>query len=129
MEATGNVGFNLVKIAAVYLVAGLFGGMYMAISHEHALATVHSHVTLLGWVTMAIAGLIYIVRPACAKSKLANLHFWLHNIGLPVMMVSLALFLSGNGQAEKVIGIGSIIVLVSLLVFTVNVFANIKKEG
>jgi len=129
MEAKSDVGFNLVKVATVYLVIGLFWGMYMAISHEHALATVHSHITLLGWVTMAIAGLVYIVRPACANSRLARPHYWLHNIGLPIMMASLALFLDGNEQAEKFIGVGSILVLLSLLIFTVNVFANIKKEA
>lgn len=129
MEANSDVGYNLVKVATVYLVIGLFWGMYMAISHEHALATVHSHITLLGWVTMAIAGLVYIVRPACANSRLARPHYWLHNIGLPIMMASLALFLDGNEQAEKFIGVGSILVLLSLLIFTVNVFANIKKEA
>jgi len=76
---------------------------------------------LLGWTTMAITGVIYIVVPACANSKLAGLHFWLHNIGLPLMIFSLALFEYGNAEAEKFIGIGSTIVFLSLLVFTVNI--------
>jgi cbb3-type cytochrome oxidase subunit 1 len=116
-----RIGINLLKIAALYMVAGLASGMFMAISKDHTLAGAHSHITLLGWTTMAITGVIYIVVPACANSRLAGAHFWLHNIGLPVMIFSLASFEYGNAAAEKFIGIGSTIVLLSLLIFTVNI--------
>ncbi|MEW6600376.1 MAG: cytochrome-c oxidase [Nitrospirota bacterium] len=116
-----RIGINLLKIAALYMLAGLASGMFMAISKDHTLAGAHSHITLLGWTTMAITGVIYIVVPACANNKLAGVHFWLHNIGLPLMICSLALFEYGNAAAEKFIGIGSTTVLISLLVFTINV--------
>ena len=116
-----RIGINLLKIAALYMLAGLASGMFMAISKDHTLASAHSHITLLGWTTMAITGVVYIVVPACANSKLAGVHFWLHNIGLPLMVCSLALFEYGNAAAEKFIGIGSTIVLLSLLVFTINI--------
>jgi len=123
-----GIGINLLKIAALYMLAGLASGMFMAISKDHTLAGAHSHLTLLGWTTMAITGVIYIVVPACANSKLAGVHFWLHNIGLPLMIVSLALFEYGNAEAEKFIGIGSTIVLLSLLVFTVNILKTGSKN-
>jgi cbb3-type cytochrome oxidase subunit 1 len=116
-----RIGINLLKIAALYMVAGLASGMYMAISKDHTLAGAHSHITLLGWTTMAITGVIYFVVPACANSRLAGAHFWLHNIGLPVMIYSLASFEYGNAAAEKFIGIGSTVVLLALLIFTVNI--------
>lgn len=124
-----RIGISLLKIAAVYMLVGLASGMFMAISKDHTLASAHSHLTLLGWTTMAITGVIYIVLPACAKSKLAGVHFWLHNIGLPLMICSLALFEYGNAAAEKFIGIGSIIVLLALLVFTINILKSGSKQS
>jgi len=123
-----RIGINLLKIAALYMLAGLAIGMFMAISKDHTLSGAHSHLTLLGWTTMAITGVIYIVVPACANSKLAGVHFWLHNIGLPLMIFSLALFEYGNAEAEKFIGIGSTIVFISLLVFTVNIVKTGSKR-
>ena len=39
----------------------------------------------LGWTTMALAGLVYAVFPQAAQSRLARIHFWMHNAALPVM--------------------------------------------
>ena len=124
-----NIGSTLVKIASVYMMIGLFIGLIMGISGNHAVATVHSHISLVGWTTMAITGLVYIVRPRCAESKLANLYFWLHNIGLPIMVIGLGLqYGYGSAQAEKLSGIGSIIVLLALSVFTINIFKSLKND-
>ena len=124
-----QIGVSLVKIASIYMMIGLLIGLIMGLSGNQALATVHSHISLLGWTTMVITGLVYIVRPGCADSKLANLYFWLHNIGLPVMVIGLALYYGyGNAQAERFAGIGSIIVLFSLLIFTINIFKSLKND-
>ena len=69
MEKKSKVGVNLVKIASVYMMVGLVNGLIMGLSGDHALATVHSHISLLGWTTMAITGLVYILNPRCANNK------------------------------------------------------------
>jgi cbb3-type cytochrome oxidase subunit 1 len=128
-EMKGKIGITLVKIASVYMMIGLLIGLIMGISGNHAVATVHSHTSLVGWTTMAIAGLVYIVRPRCAESKLANFYFWLHNIGLPIMVIGLGLqYGYGNEQAEKLSGIGSIIVFIALLIFAINIFKSMKND-
>lgn len=118
-----NIGFTLIRIALLYMLFGLALGLAMAMSHDWTLVSVHSHLLLLGWATMAIAGIVYVIEPRCANRKLAALHFWGHNIGLPVMMVSLGFVQYGYEAAEPVVGIGSTIVLASLVVFVVNVFS------
>jgi len=85
---------------------------------------VHSHVLLLGWATLAITGVVYLILPRCADTPLAAGHFWLHNLGLPVMMASLAAEALGEPRAEPLIGIGSILVVVGLGLLTVNVLRN-----
>lgn len=118
-----SVGLKLVRIALLYMLVGLILGLAMAISHDWKLMSVHSHLLLLGWVTMAISGVFYIVEPRCANRRLAVLHFWGHNIGLPVMLVSLGFVQYGHGAAAPVIGVGATIVLASLVVFALNVFS------
>ena len=69
-------------------------------------------------------GVVYLVLPRCADTRLAAGHFWLHNLGLPVMMASLAAEALGEPRAEPLIGIGSILVVVGLGLLTVNVLRN-----
>jgi cbb3-type cytochrome oxidase subunit 1 len=101
----------------------------MGISGDFVLSSVHAHTALLGWATMGLAGLIYLAFPDCGHTRLAKLHFWGHNIGLPVMMVSLAFLSYGVSAAEKVVAASSSLVLASLAAFTVNVFRNARREG
>jgi hypothetical protein len=117
---------TLVKIASVYMVIGLGMGIFMAMSQDHRLASVHSHLTLLGWATMALTGLVYIVVPASATGALAALHFWLHNLGLPLMLVSLGVYSYGNAAAEPVIGLGALTTFVALVLFAANVLRQAR---
>ncbi|MFB3923701.1 MAG: cytochrome-c oxidase [Terriglobia bacterium] len=119
-----NIGIRLIQVAAVYMTVGVIMGLAMGIAGDFALSSVHAHVSLLGWATMGIAGIVYLLLPGCGQSPLAKLHFWGHNIGLPVMLVSLALYALGVAAAEKVIAAGSILVVASLLVFSFNVLRN-----
>jgi hypothetical protein len=44
---------------------------------------------------MALFGIVYLLMPGCRRRVLASVHFWGHNIGFPVMKLSLGMFLSG----------------------------------
>ena len=117
-------GVRLVQISAVYMVIGLSLGLAMGISGNFSLTSVHAHIALLGWATMAITGIVYLVMPNCACSRLATLHFWGHNLGLPVMVGGLAIKDYVRTNMEPVIGAGSTLVLVSLVLFAVNLLRN-----
>ena len=119
-----NIGLRLVKIAALYLVLALTLGMAMGISGDFSLASVHSHIALLGWAAMSVTGVIYLLLPTCGRSRLSAVHFWGHNIGLPVMMACLALETYGHKEAEKGLAASSMLVLASLVIFAVNLYRN-----
>jgi len=125
MEARNVVGYTLLKIAAIYMMVGLSIGLFMGVSQSFGLISVHSHVGLLGWVTMAVTGLIYVATPQCDGNRLSKAHFWLHNVGLPIMAASLVWIQYGGGDAaEAGAGVGSIVVMIALLLFTLNLFLN-----
>jgi len=122
------MGIRFLKIAAVYLAIGISMGLAMGITQNFTLHAVHAHINLLGWATMALAGLIYVQFPQAAETRLAKIHFWLHNLALPVMMVSLALLISGVPQAVYFLESGSTTLVAGLMMFVVNVCLNVKPE-
>ncbi len=122
------MGIKLIKISAVYFALGAVLGMYMSMSHTFNLTPVHAHINLLGWTALTLAGLIYHLFPKASESSLAKIHFWGHNIGLPVMMLGLTLFVYGHEQFEPAIAVGATITVISILIFVVNVLKNVKTE-
>jgi cbb3-type cytochrome oxidase subunit 1 len=123
------MGIRLLKIAVVYLLIGACLGLGMGITEKFTLAPVHAHLLLLGWASLALAGLIYHVYPAAGETRLARIHFWLHNLGLPVFMVGLGMLLTGSAGAGPVVGIGATVVLVGLATFVANVLINVKAPA
>jgi hypothetical protein len=120
---------RFLKIAAVYLCVGVLLGMTMGIIHDFRLTSVHAHINLLGWVSMALFGLIYHFYPAAANTKLAKTHFWLHNIGVPVMQLSIALQLTVSEGFLPVTIISSLVVVVGVILFMTNILKNVGSSA
>lgn len=124
-----KVGKVYLKVATVYFTIGVLAGLTMGIIHDFRFTSVHAHVNLLGWVTMALFGLIYHFYPNAANSKLAKTQFWLHNIGVPVMLGGIALQVLGVSAALPPTIIGSLAVVVGVILFMVNVFKYVGKDA
>ena len=122
------MGLHFIKIAVVYLVIGAALGLEMGITQKFTLVPVHAHVLLLGWASLALAGLVYHLYPGAAARRLARWHFWLHNLGLPVFMGGLALLLTGHEWALPFAVVGAVTALVGLILFAVNVHMNAKPS-
>ena len=123
------MGLNFLRIAVVYLFIGALMGLVMGMTQKFVLAPVHAHLLLLGWASLAIAGILYHLYPPAAATRLAKLHFWLHNLGLPVFMVGLALLLTGTEAGNPITAIGATVVLVGLALFSANVLMNVKPAA
>src|SRR5215831_11560620 len=105
------------RLAVVYFVIAVALGIVMGASGDHTLLAVHAHLNLLGWVTMALFGLIGLAYPAITEGSLATWQFWLHNTGVPVMLAALAARLKGVEAVEPVVGIASVVIGVSVALF------------
>jgi hypothetical protein len=117
------------KLAVVYLIGGVALGIAMGASGNFMLRPVHAHLNLLGWATLALAGLVYAVYPRAAQSRLARVHFWLHNAALPVMMGALTLLLLGHAEVVPVLAGAEIVAAVGVIVFAANVFINVRPNA
>lgn len=120
------MGIWLIRISVIYLFIGTALGMYMSITEDFGLSSVHTHITLLGWTTMTLAGLIYYLFPKVAQSALCKIQFILFNIGLPIMLAGLAFLLSGF-DAVVVVSIGATITSIAILVFTINILTCLRN--
>jgi hypothetical protein len=116
---------RFIKVAAVYLVVGVTMGIVMGIAHEFVLAPVHAHINLLGWATLAIIGVIYHAYPAAGETRLAAVHFWIHNTALPVFMVGLGFALTGHEAFLPVTIVGALGVAIGIVVFAVNIWRTV----
>ncbi len=128
MEGGVIMGLRFLKISVVYFTIAVLIGLVMGIIHNFTLTSVHAHFNLLGWVSMALFGIIYCIFPSAGETKLAKAHFWLHNIGLPLMQGALFIVLvTGNPGLTIVTIIGSILVVVGVILFTINIL-NLKAN-
>ena len=124
------MGSLFLRVAVVYVVAGVIFGFAIGITEKLAFANVHAHANLIGWATLALSGLIYTVFPRAGATPLARWHFWLQNVGLPVFLLGLFLIDAGISMPGiPIISVGSILVIAAMLVFLVNVFQNVRPEN
>ncbi|WP_240374117.1 cytochrome-c oxidase [Bacillus piscicola] len=124
------MGVRLIKAAVVYFLIGVLFGLYMSVFHVFDLATVHVHVNLLGWMSLAIAGVLYQLFPQLAATAAARWHFWLHNIGLPVMMVGIALAITtGVPLFFPIATLGGLVTVIGIIIFVVNVLRHIDRPA
>jgi hypothetical protein len=122
-----RAGVVWLKLAVLYLVIGVAMGIAMGASQNFTLRPVHAHINLLGWTTLALAGLTYSIFPKAGQSRLARLHFWLLNLALPVMMVTLGLVLLGRPGVEPVLAAAEISATLGIVAFAFNLFLNLKN--
>jgi hypothetical protein len=115
---------HLLRCAVLYALLGIGFGIVMAAQHDFTNKSVHVHVNLLGWVSMALMGVVYQVFPSMAGSVLAKVHFWLHNLGLPVMIVGIYAVMHQWSMAEPIVGSGSLTVALGFVAFAANVWLN-----
>lgn len=116
---------RLIWIAALYLVVGTMLGLYMGTTENFALMPVHAHVLLAGWLSLAMAGVIYRLYPAASDTRLAKTHFWLHNLGLPMFMLGLASKLTGH-DVPALLPVGALSFFVGLLCLSLNVWRHVR---
>lgn len=122
-----NISRNFMVIGSLYLLVGIGLGSFMGGSGDHTLAPVHAHINLLGFTLMTVFGIAYRLIPALAGGILAMLHFWLHQIGVLVLLVGLFLLMSGMvGEGIGIIfPVAELAVLVGAVCWAVNLFKTL----
>src|SRR5699024_6750913 len=89
------MGKHFIVIASIYLLSRLGLGYVMGISDLFQYTTVHAHVNLVGWVTSALFGIVYLLTKK-EYIRLITAHFWIHNTGFPLLILGMIFIINGN---------------------------------
>ena len=102
----------------------------MGMTNSFQFISTHAHVNLLGWSSMTLFGLIYHSFPSITHNKLAKVHFWLHNIGLPIMLLGLVCYaLRYNALAVPLMSLGGVLVVIATVTFSINLWRNLHSSA
>lgn len=117
------------KAAVIYFVVGIGIGMYMSFAQVHQFRSLHAHVNLLGWASMALIAVFYRVFPELQDHRLAPATFWMYQIFFPMMMLGLFFDRLRMDQiAIPFVGFGGLFTAVAVALFAVNVFGAMRTE-
>jgi cbb3-type cytochrome oxidase subunit 1 len=119
-----KLSYKYLLAAAAYGLCGMILGMVMGAKHDFTLAPVHAHNNLLGWVALTLYGLTYNAFPSMNNGKIGHIQFYIANIGLFLMLPSLAMLLKGSNSVETPLVLGEICTVLSLLLFIINLWKN-----
>jgi cbb3-type cytochrome oxidase subunit 1 len=127
---------NFIVISIVYFTASSILGVCMLWKQSLlSLKFVHSHLNLLGWVSMMIYGVGYHVLPRFSGRplkypKMGELQFWLANIGLIGMLLFYVLGVFNPVPAFKTLSIVfGIIEVFSIILFFYNMLATLLPKA
>ena len=123
-----NLSGWCVRLAVLYVLAGMGLGEFMGASGDHTLQTVHAHINLLGWVCLALFGLIYKAWPAAAAGKLPLWQFIIFNIGIVIQMTGVTIIYTvGPDSGGPIAGIGSTILIIAMAMFAFQVWRHCRS--
>ncbi len=102
-------------LAALFVGEGL--GIYMGIAQDFTFVPVHVHLNLLGWVTLALFGVMHRLYPALAASRMAMTQCVLAIVASLAMPAGLAILLMT--QDATVVKLASLAVILGTILFIV----------
>lgn len=112
-----------IGLALIFLFVGEGVGEFMARSRDHSFALVHSHITVIGWVSLALFGLIHRSYPALAESGLALPQF-LIAVGSTIAFIGgMELIWAAGNPAGAIVG--SFGLMIATLLFGVMFFQHV----
>ncbi len=123
---------QFIFMGIVYLMIASTMGVVMAVHPlEVNLRFAHVHLNLLGWITMLIFGVGYHILPRFAgktlySSRLAEIQFWLANIGLIGMaLLSMADQMTSGNPLYSLFVISALLELLAIFIFGYNIIMTI----
>lgn len=113
----------------LFVLIGMFGGMWMGMNEDFRLMPVHAHLNLVGWVTMALYGGFYALTAKTYSKRLAWTNYALSTLGVIVMIPLLAVFLLTQNKAlAPFMGLGELITAASLITFLISAFRELVRR-
>lgn len=122
---------RFIRSSLVWLGVGVCLGLWMALEPRAVVyRAAHLHANLLGFVSMMIFGVAYHVIPRFAGAPLrsraaANVHLWVANAGLALMVAGWALRVWQPPLAPLALGVGGVLSAAGAFLFIGNLWRTL----
>lgn len=116
-KAMKNIDRYFIGTGIALALVGMGMGAEMGMRHDFTFAPVHAHLSLVGWVTLVLFGLCYRAG-AARKDSWAVVHFAIAASGAAIFPIGI--YRSIASQSMEFVAIGSLLTLLSMLLFAVN---------
>lgn len=126
MEMNGIARYFML-LAVLWVVIGMAWGIQMSATHDHMLSPAHAHLNLVGWVSFAIFAFYYHLVPGAGAGILPKLHLAAAVAGVVLMIPGIAMAITERG--ETLAKIGSVLTLISMLIFAVAVLRGTTRSA
>lgn len=120
-----GTAFRFFATAVVFVIIGMAWGIHMSATGNHLYAPAHAHLNLLGWVTMALFGVYYHLVPSAGASRLALIHYGVATLG--VLLITPGIVMALDGTGEGLAKAGSVLTILSMLIFLWVVISTRSK--
>ena len=120
-----NVDRYFVCLGVLAGLGGLSMGLWMHFHESYALAEVHAHTNLIGWVTMTLFGLAYRTGMA-RKDAWAVAHLWVSGGAVATFPTGMVVVMLGGSAV--LVDIGAILTVGSMALFAANVLRAFRTE-
>ena len=125
---------RFIKMSLVYLALGAtLGGLFLVFPRLLGLKFAHVHFNLLGFMSMMVFGVAYHILPRFQgkplySERMADVHFWLANIGL----IGLVVFSAARAYASALpltvpLALSGIAAAVSVYLFVANMWLTFSQ--
>jgi hypothetical protein len=121
-----HIDRRFIQIAILYALAGQALGIYMGIAQAFENRDIHAHINLVGWVSLALAGLVYRCYPRLKERALARWHFWIANAG--ALLLSVGIYFVVQYEVELPVILGSLLTIAGTALLAVNVFSGMGED-
>lgn len=122
-----GIAFVFVVAGVVCALIGMAWGIHMSASGNHLMAPAHAHLNLLGWVSLSLFGIYYHLVPAAASGLLAKVHCAVALAGVAIIVPGIYMAISESG--ETLAKLGSILSILSMLIFLIVVLTSRRKTA
>ncbi|WP_409342345.1 hypothetical protein [Paenibacillus sp. MBLB4367] len=118
-----------IRVAAVYLMIGVFIGSDMAGRKDYSIIPVHSHILVLGWLSMFAFGIFYYLFTP-GMLKLSKLQAWTSLLGGTTMPIGFLLYIKAENAATLGVFIGTAsLLLIGVVLFVLITLFDKKVFG
>jgi len=124
-----SLAYRFFVAGIAFALTGMSLGTYMGIAQDFAYAPVHTHINLVGFVTLFLFGLYYRAEPANAAGRLPQSQFLCAIAGAILLPIGILGAVTGRETMDLAVIPGTLLTLASMVLFLAIVLRSWRRHA